>query len=154
MGHERLRAPGTPSYTHPSSGVLLLHSRIHVTDVPARSTSRASARPPGLGHQLLHPRDLEACEPRVLPRYLRDCQRHQDTVIGGASCQSTSVCYTRGLAPHGEGRSLQRTGDSVTTVALRLHLQDLLSKRPPGLTMGGHQRDEGALHETFLCSPR
>src|SRR5438128_1228133 len=107
MCHERLLAPGTPSYTHPYAVVLLRHSRRHVEDVPVRITSIESAMLPGLGRQLLDPLDLEACEPRVLPLHIRDFQRHQDTVIGYTSCESTSVCCARGLAPQGEGPGLQ-----------------------------------------------
>jgi hypothetical protein len=103
MCHALLRAPGTPSYIHPYAVVLLLHGCLHVEDVPVRITDVASAMPPGLRRQRLPPLDLKACALRVLLLHIRDCQRHQDTVMGGTSCQSTSVLGTRGLAPHGEG---------------------------------------------------
>src|SRR5436309_2217341 len=121
-----------------SSATRLLHDHMKVEDVPVRITHVEGAMAPGLGRQLLDPFDLEAFESGVLPVHIRYGKLNQDTVIGGTSQRTQPVLRTLGLAPQGEGASLQEEFDIVTTVDLRLDLQHRLIERAHRLKIGGH----------------
>src|SRR5262249_8072548 len=91
----------------PRATALLLHDHMNVEDVPVWITHVEGAMARRLGCQLLDPLDLETFETGVLPLHIRDFQLNQDTIIDCTSQSTQPVLRTLGLAPQGEGTSLQ-----------------------------------------------
>src|SRR5712691_308994 len=135
------------------SAALLLHGRMKVENVPIRITHVKGAMAPGLGRQLLDPLDLEAFEPRVFLLNIRDFILNQHTIIRCASQRTEPKRRTFGLAPQGEGASLQGKFDIVAAVDMGLDLEHRLIERTHLFKIRGHDGDECELHQTPL-SPR